>query len=164
MVLSMDSWNEHGVIGHRHDSEMSPRQCEVCSPDISLHFLEPCIRMQTSTSWMIHSVQWMQESADTCSNSEFAPVFLSSLLSRNSKEIREESSGKPFCFRRLSSLCPLAPPFPPFPPQKIHRREILHHDEVKKGQYKRCSSVWRPVGSVFQGVRDKWQIPPVNCS
>ena len=138
MILSMDSWNEHGVIGHHHDSEMSPRQCEVCSPDISLRFLEPCIRMQTSTSWMIHSVQWMQESADTCSNGEFAPVFLSSLLSRNPVEIREESSGKPLCFRRLSSLCSGVPLSPPFPPQKIHPREILHHDEVRTGKYSRC--------------------------
>ena len=164
MALSLGSWKEPGVVGHHNDSEMRPRECKASSPDISLHFLEPCIRMQTSTSWTIHSVQWMQESAGTCSNSEFAHVFLSSLLSKNSIEIREESSRKPLCFRRLRSLCPHAPPSPPFPPQKIHRREILHHDEVKKGQYRRCSSVWRPVGSVLQGVRDKWQIPPANCS
>ena len=49
--------------------------CEVSSPDVSLHFLEPCIRMQTSTSWTIRSAQWMQKSAGTCSKSEFAPVF-----------------------------------------------------------------------------------------
>ena len=98
------------------NSEVGPRECVVSSPDVSLRFLELCIRMQTSTSWMIHSVQWMQESADTCSNSEFAPVFLSSLLSRNPVEIGEESSGKPLCFRRLSSLCPGVPPSPPFPP------------------------------------------------
>ena len=61
--------------------------------------------------------------------------FLSSLLSRNPVEIREESSGKPLCFRRLSSLCPGVPPFPP---QKIHHREILHPDEVRTGKYSRC--------------------------
>ena len=55
--------------------EMRPRQCEVSSPDVSLRFLEPCIRTQTSTSWMIRSVQWTQESAGTCLNCEFAPVF-----------------------------------------------------------------------------------------
>ena len=36
-----------------------PRECEVSSPDISLCFLEPCIRTQTSTSWTIRSAQWM---------------------------------------------------------------------------------------------------------
>ena len=113
------------------------RECEVSSPDVSLHFLEPCIRMQTSISWTIRSVQWMQKSAGTCSNSEFAHV-LSSMLSRNPKEIREESSGKPFCFRRLSSLCPGVPPSPPFHLQKIHRREILLHEEVRTGKYSRC--------------------------
>ena len=41
----------------------------------SLYFLEPCIRMQTSTSWTIRSAQWTQESAGTCSNSEFGFVF-----------------------------------------------------------------------------------------
>ena len=60
--------------------------------------------------------------------------FLSSLLSRNPVEIRDESSGKPLCFRKLSSLCLGVPLSPPFPPQKIHRREILHHDEVMKIQ------------------------------
>ncbi|XP_027412877.1 LOW QUALITY PROTEIN: multidrug resistance-associated protein 4-like [Bos indicus x Bos taurus] len=29
---------------------------------------EPCIRMQTSTSWTIRSAQWTQKSAGTCSN------------------------------------------------------------------------------------------------
>ena len=61
--------------------------------------------------------------------------FLSSLLSRNPVEIREESSEKPLCSRRLSSLCPGVPPFPP---QKIHHREILHHDEVRTGKYSSC--------------------------
>ena len=70
--------------------------------------------------------------------------FLSSLLSRNPVEIGEESSGKPLCSRRLSSLCPGVPLSPLFPPQKIHRREILHHDEVRTGKYSRC----------FQCVKD----------
>ena len=64
--------------------------------------------------------------------------FLSSLLSSNPVEIGEESSGKPLCFRRLSSLCPGVPLSPPFPPQKIHPREILYHDEVRTGKYSRC--------------------------
>ena len=149
MVLSMDPWNEHGVIGHHHDSEMSPRQCEVCSPDICLCFLEPCIRMQTSTSWMIHSVQWMQESADTCSNSEFAPVFLSSLLSRNPVEIREESSGKPLCFRILSSFCPGVPLLV----SSFHRRSIIEKSCIfmksRKDNTAGASILWRPVGSVL---------------
>ena len=66
--------------------------------------------------------------------------FLSSLLSRNPVEIREESSRKPLCFRRLCLFCPGVPPFPPsppFPPQKIHHRKILHHDEVRTGRYRR---------------------------
>ena len=54
----------------------------------------------------------------------------------NPVETREESPGKPLCFRRLSSLCPGVPPSPPFPPQNIHRREILHHVEVKIGKYR----------------------------
>ena len=70
--------------------------------------------------------------------------FLSSLLSRNPVEIGEESSGKPLCFRRLSLLCHGVSLFPPFPPQKIHCREILHHDEVRTGKYRRC----------FQCVKD----------
>ena len=70
--------------------------------------------------------------------------FLSSLLSRNPVEIVEEISGKPLSFRRLSSLCPGVPLSPPFPPQKIHGREILHHDEVRTGKYSRC----------FQCVKD----------
>ena len=136
MALSLGSWNEHTVFEPCHDSEMRLKECKVSSLDISLCFLEPCIRMQTSTSWMIHSVQWTQESAGTCLNCEFGPV-LSSLLSRNPVEIREESSGKPLCWR-LSSLCPGVPPFPPFPPQKICRREILPYDEVRTGTYSRC--------------------------
>ena len=145
----MDSWIEHEVVGHNHDSEMKPRQYEVSSPDICLCFLELCIRMQTSTSWMIHSVQWMQESADTCSNSEFAPVFLSSLLSRNPVEIREESSGKPLCFRRLSSFCPGVPLLV----SSFHRRSIIEKSCIfmksRKDNTAGASILWRPVGSVL---------------
>ena len=75
MALSLGSRKEHEVVGRHHDSEMRPRECEVSSLDVSLHFLELCIRTQTSTSWMIRSAQWMQESAGTCLNSEFAPVL-----------------------------------------------------------------------------------------
>ena len=63
--------------------------------------------------------------------------FLSFLFSKNPVEIREESSGKTLCFRRLNLLCPGVPPSPPFPPQKTHRRKILHHVEVQIGKYKR---------------------------
>ena len=136
MVLSMDSWNEQGVTGHHHDSEMSPRQCEVCSPDICLRFLEPCIRMQTSTSWTIHSAQWTQKSAGTCSNSEFACVlyhfFFPGTLKGSGKGAQESLCA------RLNSLCSGVPPSLLFPPQKIHHREILHHDEVRRGKYSRC--------------------------
>ena len=75
--------------------------------------------------------------------------FLSSLFPRNPVEIRERSSGKPLCFRRLSSLCPGVPLSPPFPPQKIHPREILYHDEVRTGKYSRCFQCVGPVGSVL---------------
>ena len=81
--------------------------------------------------------------------------FLSCLLSRNPVEIREESSGKPLCSRKLSSLCPGVPLSSPSLPQKIHSREILHYDEVMKiqkvfpvmraGKYRRC----------FQCVKDR---------
>ena len=64
--------------------------------------------------------------------------FLSFLLSKNTVEIREGSSGKPLCFRSLSSLCLGVLPSHSFPPHKIHRREVFHHDEVRTGKYSRC--------------------------
>ena len=64
--------------------------------------------------------------------------FLSFLLSKNPVENREESSGKPFCFRSLSALCLAVPSSPPFPPHKIHCREVLHHEDVRTGKYGRC--------------------------
>ena len=75
LALSLGSWNEPGIVGRHRDSEMRPKECDVSSPDVSVCFLEPCIRMQTSTSWMIRSAQWMQKSAGICLNSEFAPIF-----------------------------------------------------------------------------------------
>ena len=64
--------------------------------------------------------------------------FLSFLLSKSPVEMKEESSGRSLCSRRLSSLCPGVPLSPPFPPQKIHCREILPNDEVRTGKYSRC--------------------------
>jgi len=61
----------------------------------------------------------------------------------------EESSERSLCSRRLSSLCPGVPPSPPFPPQKIHRREILPHEEVRTGKYSRCFQCVGAVGSVL---------------
>ena len=71
----------------------------------------------------------------------------------------EESSERSLCSRRLSSLCPGVPPSPPFPPQKIHRREILPHEEVRTGKYSRCFQCVGAMGSVLQRVRDRWQLP-----
>ena len=136
LALSLSSWNELGVIGRHHDSEMRPRKCDMPSPDISLCFLEPCIRTQTSTSWMIRSAQCTQKSAGTCSNSEFARVlyhfFFPGTLSGSGKGAQESLCA------RLNSVCSGVPPSLFFPPQKIHHREILHHDEVRIGKYSRC--------------------------
>ena len=131
---------------------MRPKEYAVSSSDIFLCFLELCIRMQTSTSWMICSAQWMQKSAGICLNSEFAPVSYDLCLPGTCRErsgkgaqeilqeilqerLLQESLGNPLCF---SLLCPGVPPSPLFPPQKIHRREVLHYDEIRTGTYRRC--------------------------
>ena len=138
LTLSMNSWNKHGVVSHCCDSGLSPRECEVSSPDLSLHFLEPCIRMQTSTSWTICSAQWMQESAGTCSNSEFAPVFYHLCFPGTLC-----ASGDAAC----SALVTLSP----IP--SLHRRSILEKSCImmKSGQENTAgvSSEWRTVGSVL---------------
>ena len=75
--------------------------------------------------------------------------FLSSLLSRNSVEIREESSGKPLYFGRLSLLCLVSL----FPLSSPHRRSIIEKFCIilRPGQENTAcaSSVWRTVGSVL---------------
>ena len=139
---------------------MRTRECEVSSPDVSLHFLEPCIRTQTSTSWMIRSAQQMQESAGTYLNSEFAPVFyhlcFPGTLSRSGKRAQESlcASGD----SAHSSLVFL----PPLP--SLHRSIIEKFcTMMRSGQENTAgaSSLCRTVGSVLQGVRDTWQIPPL---
>ena len=96
--------------------------------------------------------------------------FLSFLLSKSPVEMREESSGRSLCSRRLSSLCPGVPPSPPFPSQKIHHREILHLDEVRTGTYSRCFQCVGPVGSMlsvqFSSVAQSCLTPcnPMNHS
>ena len=127
---------------------MRLRECKVSSPDVSLRFLEPCIRTQTSTSWMIRSVQWTQKSAGTCSNSEFAPIVyhfcFPGTLYRSGK-----SSRKPLYFGRLSSLCLVSL----FPLPSPHRRSIIEKFCImlRSGQENRAgaSTVWRTVGSVL---------------
>ena len=84
--------------------------------------------------------------------------FLSFLLSKSPVEMKEESLGRSLCSRRLSSLCPGVPPSPPFPPQKIHLREILHHDEVRTGKYSRCFQCVGASGVCALGS-DRWQFP-----
>ena len=59
--------------------------------------------------------------------------FLSSLLSRNPVEI---GKGVQESFVLQETLPVLL--WCPFLLQKIHHREILHHDEVRIGKYKRC--------------------------
>ena len=75
--------------------------------------------------------------------------FLSFLLSKNPVEIREESSGKPLCFRRLSSLCPRAP----LPLPSLHRRSIVEKSFImmrsRKENIEGTSSLWRPLGSML---------------
>ena len=65
--------------------------------------------------------------------------FLSSLFFRNPVEIRKRTQ-EILCTSgdACSSLCRGVLLSPPFLPQKIHRREILHHDKGKKGQFSRC--------------------------
>ena len=142
--------NEHGVGGCRHDSEMRRRQCEVSSPDISLCFLEPCIRTQTSTSWTIRSAQWMQESADTCLNSKFVSIFYDLCLPGTCRERSGKRAQESLCasgnsaYSALVSLLPLP---------SLHRRSILEKFclMMRSGQEhtEGASSVWRTVGSVL---------------
>ena len=131
------------------NSEMGPRECVVSSPDVSLRFLEPCIRTQTSTSWTIRSALWMQESAGTCSNSELAPVFyhlcFPATLSRLGKRAQESLCASGDSARSaLVSLSPLP---------SLHRRSILEKSCImmKSGQENTAgvSSEWRTVGSVL---------------
>jgi len=92
------------------------------NPDISLCFLEPCIRMQTSTSWTIHLAQWTQESAGICSNSEFASIFYDLCFPSTCRERSGKRAPESLCasgnsvYSALVSLLPLP---------SLHRRSIL---------------------------------------
>ena len=144
LALSLGSWNESRVVECRHEfRDGTQGVCSILSwrlstfsravyQDADIYLLDdPLSAVDAGVSRHLFE-QWVSS------------CFLSSLLSRNPVEIGEESSGKPLSFRRLSSLCPGVPLSPPFPPQKIHGREILHHDEVRTGKYSRC----------FQCVKD----------
>ena len=126
--------------------EMRPRQCEVSSPDVSLRFLEPCIRTQTSTSWTIRSAQWMQESAGTCLNSEFAPVFyhvcFPGTLWRSGKRAQESLCAPGDSAHSVLVSLP-----------SLHRRSIIEKFCImmRSGQENTAvaSSVCRTVGSML---------------
>ena len=135
LALSLGLWKEPGVVGHHRDSRDETQAAwsvlswrlstfsRAVYQDADIYLLDdPLSAVDPRVSRHLLE-QWV------CS------CFLSSLLSGNPVEIREESSGKPLCSRRLSSLCPGVPPFPP---QKIYDREILHHDEVRTGKYSSC--------------------------
>ena len=135
----------HGVVGHQHDSEMRPRECSVSSY-VSLCFLEPSIKMQTSTSWTIRSAQWMQESAGTCLNSEFAPVFyhvcFPGTLWRSGKRAQESLCAPGDSAHSVLVSLP-----------SLHRRSIIEKFCImmRSGQENTAvaSSVCRTVGSML---------------
>ena len=108
-ALSLGSGKERRDAGCCQDPEMGSQSGKHPSPDVSLHFLEPCIRTRTSTSWTTRSAPSMQESAGTCLNSEFALVSCHFCCFQDPCRSREGSSGKPLCFRRLGSFRPGVP-------------------------------------------------------
>ena len=136
---------------------MRPRECVVSSwhlstfsramyQDADIYLLDDLLSAVDATVSRHLFEKWV------CS------CFLSFLLSKSPVEMKEESSGRSLCSRRLSSLCPGVAPSPPFPPQKIHRREILHHDEVRTGKYSRCFQCVGASGVCVLGS-DRWQFP-----
>ena len=90
--------------------------------------------------------------------------FLSSMLSRNSVETREESSGKPLYFGRLSLFCLVS--LSPLP--SPHRSSITEKFCImlRSGQENRAgaSTVWRTAGSVLREWVIDGRFPPATRS
>ena len=165
LLLPWALGNEHGVVGHHCDSEMRRRKCEMSSPDISLHFLELCIRMQTSTFWTIRSAQWTQESAGTCSNSEFASIYYDLCLPGTCRERSGKRTQESLCasgdsaYSALVSLLPLP---------SLHRRSILEKFCLMMRSGRNIQKVLPVCGGQWGVCFREWGIdgrfPPATCS
>lgn len=141
----LDSFNEHGIV-----PEMSPKEYAVSSPDVFLRFLEPCIRTQD-----IYLPGWSAQCSGCRSQQALVwtvSLLLFSIISafRNPVGIQ----GRDSAYSALMSLVSL-----PFSPQKIHHREILHHDDVRTGKWRRYFQYEEASGSGIDG-----RFPTATCS